>query len=394
MKNHQRVWAFAAGILATAVVLAPAAWAADSAALPVAVEPNSPQIRYVGRFDWRDAAGPRFEWSGCQIRFRFSGTAVNALLKDSASGGSHPAGGSRNNYFNVLIDGGEPKVLALEKGRTVYRLADGLADGEHTVTLFRRTEPLFGAVQFMGLQLEAGKSLKPLPPAPKRLIEFIGDSITCGYGNEGKDPKDPFRQQTENNYLAYGAITARSFGADYVCLAWSGQGVYRDRGEKTDNVLPVLYGRALPSDRVSKWDPNGYHPDVVVINLCTNDFAKSIPPKDEFLKAYRGLIATIRKHHGKDVHVFAAVGPMMYDGMPRGQGGGLTAIRGWLTEMAAEYDKAGDKKVHYFEFDRQDHANGLGSSYHPSLKTHRIMAAKLTGAITEKVGWKATGGRD
>ena len=366
---------------------APASRAADSLTLPVAVEPNHALLRYTGRFDWRDPAGPRMAWSGCQVGFRFRGTAASAVLKDFASGGPHRVRGNNDNYFNVIVDGGEPKVLSLEKGRTVYRLAEGLSAGEHTVTLFRRTEPLFQPVQFLGLQLEAGSALVAMPPRPGRLIEFIGDSITAGYGNEAADANEPFTPLTQNNYLAYGAIAARRLGAEYVCLAWSGQGVYRDRQDKMDKVLPVLYARSLPEDASSLHDPNAYHPDAVVINLCTNDFATSIPPKEDFLKAYRGLVDTVHRQHPR-AHVFCAVGPMMYDGAPPPAGMGLTTIRAWLTELAADYAKAGRPEVHYFEFDRPPPEFGRGSNYHPSLKTHQAMADKLAAAIAKELGWQ------
>lgn len=350
------------------------------------IPPSDPSFRYVGRFDRNDANCYRFAWSACQIQFRFTGHFAVVLLEDAASGGPSKVRGNSNNYFNVVVDDRPPAALPLEKGRSEYFVAEGLSDGEHTVTLFRRTEPLFNETRFRGIRLEGrfGKLLPP-PPAPKRLIEFIGDSITAGYGNEANDAKDGFCQATENNYLAYGAITARNLSADYVCLAWSGQGVFRDRQGKTDKTLPVLYHRALPADANSTWDFRGYKADVVVINLGTNDFAATAPPKEDFLKAYRGLVETVwRKHPG--AHVFCCVGPMMQDNFPK-DSPGLPTIRAWLTEMVAEYVKAGHKDVHYVEFDRQDHRNGLGSNYHPSLKTHRILADKLTEAIKKEMGW-------
>ena len=353
--------------------------------LPVRVAPGDAGIRYVGRFDTRDANAYRFAWSGCQIEFRFRGRAAGILLTDAASGGPSGVRGNNNNYFNVLIDDKPPVVLPLEKGRTAYMVADGLPDGEHTVKLFRRTEPLFNEVRFAGVLLEAGGKLLPPPPAPKRLIEFIGDSITAGYGNEANDAKDGFCQATENNYVAYGAVTARALGADYVCLAWSGQGVYRDRTEKTDKILPVLYNRTLPNDANCPWDFARYKAGAVVINLGTNDFANSAPPQEEFLKAYRGLIETALSHHA-GAHVFCCVGPMMTDSAPK-DAPGLTTIRTWLTEMVAQYAKDGRKNIHYVEFDRQKSENGLGSNYHPSVRTHQIMADKLVEAIKKEMGW-------
>lgn len=63
-------------------------------------------------------------------------------------------------------------------------LAEGLAPGPHTVTVQKRTEAEQGRTTLYGI--EADGALLDLPPAPSRLIEFIGDSHTCGYGTEGK----------------------------------------------------------------------------------------------------------------------------------------------------------------------------------------------------------------
>jgi len=372
--------------LAVLCLLAPAALRAeDSPPLPVRIAPDNEDIRYTGRFDTRDAKACVFGWSGCQIQVRFEGTALNMLMRDSASGRPSKVRGTNNNYFNVIVDGKEPVVLGLEKDRTVYRIADDLPAGDHTVTIFRRTEPLWGEVTFLGLQLPAGASLKPLPPRPERRIEFIGDSITAGYGNEGTGPKENFCPFTQNNYLAYGAVTARKLNAEYLCFAWSGEGVYRNRSEKTDRVLPILYTRTLPRRADGAWEFKGPKADVVVINLCTNDFAFTIPEQEPFTKAYLGLIATIRKNHPA-AHIFCCVGPMMGDTRPNGKPG-LSTVRRYLTEMVEALGKEGEAKVHYFEFAPQDHRNGLGSSYHPSVKTHGIMAEALTEAIRKTMDW-------
>ena len=36
---------------------------------------------------------------------------------------------------------------------------------------------------------------------PERRIEFIGNSITCGYGVESENPSDPFTYETENHFI-------------------------------------------------------------------------------------------------------------------------------------------------------------------------------------------------
>ncbi len=71
---------------------------------------------------------------------------------------------------------------------------------------------------------------------------MIGDSISCGYGNEGKSQNEHFSPDTENARDAYGAIAARRLGADYACVAWSGRKMW------PDNTVPEIYDRALPQD--------------------------------------------------------------------------------------------------------------------------------------------------
>jgi lysophospholipase L1-like esterase len=356
-----------AGCLVVGLFTSVAVSAADAPALAVEIPPNDTNIRLVGRFDLRDAAGPRCAWSGSSIIAKFEGTALNVKLRGN------------NDQFQVVIDGKPTSVISLKGDQTVYPVAQGLADGSHTVELFKRTEALFGTVQFLGLQLEKGKKLQALPARPTRRIELIGDSITCGYGNEAPKKEDRFSANTENNYLTYGAITGRELGAEYTCIAWSGRKLW------PDNTIPEIYGRALPQDAKSAWDFTSWKPDVVVLNLGTNDFGSKNPERKGWTDACQAFIRTIRKNY-PEAHIFCAVGPMMSDGYPPGNKA-LSTIRGYLTGVVDEANKAGDKRVHFLEFATQDQANGIGADWHPSVKTHQIMAEKLVAAVTKELGW-------
>jgi lysophospholipase L1-like esterase len=338
------------------------------APLPVEVSPKDPNVRLVGRFDLRDAAGPRCSWSGSAIHVKFKGTALNVVLKASGS-----------DRVQVIVDGTPTSVLTTSKDAMLYRAASGLPEGEHTVELFKRTEAFVGQLQLAGFQLEAGRALLPLPPRAERRIEFVGDSITCGYGNESANEKEHFTPATENNYLAYGAVTARALGAEYVAVAWSGKWLF---GKE---AIPLLYDRALPLDPGSSWDFSTWVPHAVVVNLGTNDFGPRNPTEQEWQDAYRAFIQTIRKHAPQS-HVFCAVGSMMSDNYPPGRKA-LSTIRQYTTGLVEALRKAGDSRVHYVEFDVQDGKNGLGGDYHPSVKTHRIMAERLTAAVKKELGW-------
>jgi len=336
-------------------------------ALPVEVSPKDPALRYVGRWDTRDAGGPRAAWAGSSLQAKFQGTGVNVLFKFSG-----------NDQWQVLIDGQPTSVIVADPAKTVYPAATGLPDKEHTIELFKRTEPLVGTTQFMGLQLGKGKLL-PLPARPKRRIEIVGDSITCGYGNESASQNEKFEPKTENNYQAYGAVAARALNAEYVAVAWSGKWLFGN------NAIPLLYDLALPNDPASKWDFATWTADAVVVNLGTNDFGPKNPTEKEWVDAYREFIKRVRTHYPQ-CHVFLAVGSMMSDGYPPGRKA-LSTLRGYNQGIVEALKKEGDKKVHYVEFEPQDQKNGIGGDWHPSVKTHKLMADVLAAAIKKELGW-------
>jgi lysophospholipase L1-like esterase len=140
--------------------------------------------------------------------------------------------------------------------------------------------------------------LQPLEKITRR-IEFIGDSITCGYGNEAANQNEHFTPRTENAALAWGAVAARQLKADLAVEAWSGIWLM-DNGH--DLPMPKRWGRTLPMEDGSTWAFTSWIPDAVVINLGTNDGNKPIE-EAAWAAAYHAFIATIRLHYPK-AHIF------------------------------------------------------------------------------------------
>jgi GDSL-like Lipase/Acylhydrolase family len=154
---------------------------------------------------------------------------------------------------------------------------------DHTVQIFKRTEWDKGSTLFYGFLLDDNAILLNSLQKPKRKIEFFGNSITCGYSIEDyvSDSPDGFY---ENNYEAYGAITARHFNAQYHCTSKSGIGVLVSWFPL---IMPEMYDRLNPNDSNSKWDFSKYIPDVVVINLLQNDsWIIEMPENGEFKKKF------------------------------------------------------------------------------------------------------------
>jgi lysophospholipase L1-like esterase len=327
--------------------------------------PATPEVRFVGRVDRSSAETVSFEWSGSAIGFRFDGTEASVRMDDAAG------------FFSVVIDGQEQPRLETSPGEQSYSVASGLAAGQHEVWLYRRTEAFFGLTRFTNVELGSGTLLAPPPPAGRR-IEIIGDSITCGYGNEGADQYCNFSADTENHDLTYGAIAARNLDAELVTVAWSGKGIVYNYGDDKNEPLPALYDRAIPTDASSSWDFTSYQPDVVVINLGTNDFSTDGDPSEtEFVAAYTDFLAHIRSKYPK-AHVLCLIPTLL-------GGADLTTAQSHIEKAVSERNAAGDAKVtsHSLSFEQ----SGWGCDWHPSASTHASMGAALTSELELLLGW-------
>jgi len=313
--------------------------------------------------DTSDPTVARFAWSGTGAIARFNGSIASVEL-----------GGGQE--YTVVVDGTvQPKLVAKEGLNT---LTQGLSPGEHTVELYRRTEASQGESTIRSFDFGGGQLLAP--KAVVRRLEFIGDSITCGYGNEGASASCGFTPQTENHYLSYAAITARNLQAELSTVAWSGKGVvcnYGDDANSCTDPMPTYYDRILPNRADSIWDFSRFQPDAVVVNLGTNDLStNSDPDQATFESGYKALLVRVRKAYPK-AHILCTNGPML-------SGTDLTNVRRYIGDVVTEL---ADPSISTFEITPQDGSDGYGCDSHPSLERHEKMAAVVTAAIKSALGW-------
>ncbi|GHC12902.1 SGNH/GDSL hydrolase family protein [Cerasicoccus arenae] len=333
--------------------------------LPQKIAPDNDSIALQGA--WTDDF--KGSWTGIGFKVRTDADAMNILMQDYAPGGLHGDAEDdyRNNYLNIRIDDEVPTAIALQKGQTRYAVS-GFDGKPHTVTVFRRTEPLFKPIQFLGLELPVGAQLLPPPPMSDVRLQVIGDSISCGYGNETDGIKAPFRPATENGELTYWAIAGRELGADVRCAAWSGKGVLRDRNNNLHGQLPEIWRQALPETGEPERAGTAWVPTIVVINLGTNDSAKGIPPKDDYIAAYQALIDDIRST-APEAKIFCVFGPMIYT--PK-----HSEILAYLNEIAAN-----NQQVYVVKLTNEFGMQGVGAHWHPNVKSNQAMAKQLLTAI-------------
>lgn len=250
------------------------------------VKASDENVSFTGRVEKLDDGSVRYDWVGVYMQTQFTGTRVAVDLSDTGT-----------SYHNVFIDGEwKEKIKVTGKERHTVVLADKLKKGSHTLRLQKCTEGEYGCTTIYGLSFDSGAKLSPVTPK-ERMIEVYGDSYTVGYGTEGKKASDPFILETENCNLAYTCIIARYFDADYRITAHSGNGMVRNWGDKKQESNPNMSTRSTQlydQFATTPFDFKWRRPDIVMINLGTNDFSPTaIPEADNYVNAYIKMIEQI-----------------------------------------------------------------------------------------------------
>jgi lysophospholipase L1-like esterase len=344
-------------------------------------------VRFVGRFDKRDAAGPRVAWPGARIVARFDGTQVSVELTETKGASDDTS------RWDVFVDGALlAQTLVPVEGTQTYPLATGLAAGAHTVELYRRTESYYGMTQFKKFDFGAGALLAP-PPAPGRRIEILGDSGSNGYGIEGAGPACPGGASAvnQNERKSWVGLAAKALGADHHNVSYSGKGVYQNLDRTDLDLFGALYQRALPDDAASAWAFADFAPDVVIVNMGNNDWDQpnamvfDPPPAMGFRNKLDELVGFVRTKYPA-AWIFCTMNPTITDFYPPGYNAYTNmkaAVKG-----VVDARKATDAKIEYFEFTpRALEADLTGCDYHASPAYSQTLANQIVPAIKAKTGW-------
>ncbi len=278
--------------------------------------------------------------------------------------------GSNANRFTVVVDNGTPNTITTTSGQTSLALATGLANGPHDLVIWRNTEASIGVTQFTGLSnFGTGGALLAAAAAPNKRMEVVGDSLSVGAGVEGDATCTGGIDAFTNNYLAYGSVAARAVGADVVTIAWSGIGVYRNSDNSTTNTMPTRYPFAIPNDGTA-WDFSLFQPNVVVINLGTNDFGSG-DPGTPYETAYEAFVQTIRAKYASAYFILID----MY--------GGERLVR--INDVVAALKAGGEASVETLSVSAAQ--NNLGCNQHPNVAGQAAMGAVLAARLHTLMGW-------
>ena len=245
----------------------------------------------------------------------------------------------------------------------------------HLLRVFKATEPQNGVITINNIR---AKNLQKRPYISQKSIEFIGNSITCGMGNDARDIPcggDSKWYDQHNAYWSYATKVAQALDLDFTLNSISGAGIYRNWNSDSP-TLPQQYNQTyLVLDSVQKWDFSRKQPDIVSIALGTNDLSlgdgKTMRlPFDStlFVNTYFDFIKTIYSHSPNTQFL------LLNSPMVAGERGVL------LTNcLKAVQEKAADelpemKNIKVFEFTA---VSATGCSGHPNAAEHALMAQQL-----------------
>lgn len=352
-------------LLAACISIQPGGFAADS----VTIGADHPSIQYSGRSEGIGSSTVTFGYSGARVRLRFEGSSIGMWMDDDSGG----------NYAMAWIDGKPGNKFRLNASDGFYPLAEGLGDGEHTVEIVRVTECFLGLTRFRGFVLDDDAKALGWQSAHDRKIEFIGDSITCGYGVEADDPNLHFEPATENFCLGYPWLTARQLDADYVVVSRSGIGMVRNYDgphDGSEDTMPQVYPHTFYLQPENDWDFSRFTPDVVCVNLGTNDFSTTGVNVDNYVATYVKF-GTMLLDRYPDAKLVILQGPMN-NSEELG-----TALDRVVSHLSAD----DSERVHFLELSPQGSV-GFGADYHPNRAQSKINAAELATFLSDLMEWR------
>lgn len=291
-------------------------------------------------------------------------------------------------YLTVYIDGVRADTGTYNTETNVREGATFYLDvGTHQVELAKDLEPGLHTVKVLKQNMEGNTcidriilsgELRQKPVDQELFIEFVGDSITCGYAAWGTNKTDDkVGPETTDGTATYAYLTAQALGADHSMVCISGIGIYKGflTYPMTD-VYPYINYRRDHSEQDFKATRN---PDVVVVNLGTNDEDRIGTNKDEFKAHVENLIAQIRDTYTEETKIVFCYNSMkqgkkapdLIDEVITAKGGADSGL--YSLVMTTDISPISPTK----------HTHNGAPGNHPNAEQHQKQAATLTAFLTE-----------
>lgn len=242
-----------------------------------------PAVRFTGRWDINENTATTTAPGG-MIEIAFEGTA--AVLHFDMEMHMHPYP-----HIWISVDDGAKIEAALSH---VLRV-EAPTSGSHVIRVIYKSaveiqhrwyQPLIGKLRFKGVEAEAAGTL---PEDNRKIIEFIGDSITEGVLIDEYN----FEQFNQNNRpnqddatATYAYLTAMQLGMKPVIMGYGAVGVTKSGCGSVPKAAEA-YPYNFDGSRAK-----AQNPDLIVINHGANDRRQ---PVELYTAEYRTLLQVVRE---------------------------------------------------------------------------------------------------
>lgn len=266
----------------------------------------------------------------------------------------------------VEVDGAVRFVsVPVRSQHTGITLATNLSPGKHTIRVYKASDAANNIICFSAVRY-CGRLSKT--PVSNRRIEFLGDSITAGADVFPLDSTQRAQYGAITSYYSYAKYTADALGASHYSVANSGWRLgYSVNPQYTIRaVYPYQSMRSCYEGGEYAFD---YDPDVVVINLGTND--RYTADYSAYMKDARELLELVRAKNPSATIIWA------YGAMDTAH-----LSNDWI-KSAVENFAATDGNAFYVPLP----LNNAGANQHPNQAGQQANANTLVNTIKAIKGW-------
>lgn len=359
---------------------------------------NFNELSWSGRY--LDHEGVRyFDYSASGFCFVMKGRSAEAVILSDADSWNEANKGvlgvfiTEGNDTSIQAIPDEPTLrVTLRERENRIKLFEADVEKTVCVRVMKFSEAAFGYAGLKSLEIDGELQVTAVVPTGSTTdvkrplkLEFIGDSITCGYGIEGVWEKDTFTTSQERPDKAYAFLTAKALGAEVQLCSWSGIGLISNYVDPATVNLPdthwLMQANWPYTDKSLSlrlglepdiWDGSRYEPDVVVIHLGTNDLSwvRGLEERRlEYVAQLRQLIEAVHRRSPK-AKIVCCLGLM-------GE-----ALNDSVKEAVELFKKDFPKTcAEFLPFTQQLESDGIAADWHPSAVTHKKAANKLVAVI-------------
>jgi len=279
-----------------------------------------------------------------------------------------------HNYLQFEIDGEYQRRIRISRGTPQPIVIRTQGRGKHTMWIYKATEAATGPIFVKRISAE---EIKVIPISTAPIIEFIGNSITCGAAADTSEVKCGAGEYYDqhNAYYAYGPRVAKKLGVNFVLSSVSGIGIYRTWNKESPSMPQVYEKLDFMENGKRVWEFSSFRPQIVSIALGTNDLSNGDgkterAPFDSarFVSSYTSFVALVRSKNPR-AQILLLSSPML-------NGSKRTSLENCLTAIKKNVDNTsgpGKKVSLYFFKPMQAH----GCTGHPSVEEHAVLAEEL-----------------